>query len=195
MKSLFQLIMEADGDLEDFDPGMDSAPADAPADAPPEAADDGLMPPDAASDDGGDLQGFGMGDDSGDAGMGDDGMGDTSGDPSGDQEATEENKSITEKISANLNLQLYSQLDDINTSMDEIIKKLQVLSTAFTTEENEALKPHICNMKKALEAGKNYALNKFLTNEYPTNVQFYMKLKTAYDTISDQINPILKKIK
>lgn len=190
--------MEADGDLEEFDPGsMDSAPAEGtPQDAPPAAADDGFdMPPDEPSSDGEDLQGFGMDDGTGGDGMGDDTMGDSGEDTGGDNSADQNNKSITEKISANLNLQLYSQLDDINTSMDEIIKKLQVLSTAFTTEENESLKPHLSNMKKALEAGKNYALNKFLSNEYSTNVQFYMKLKTAYDTISDSINPILKRIK
>lgn len=191
MPDLFQLVMEAEGDLiEPFDAG--GADADVPTEVPDQqsSTDSSNMsseaPPPLNEDE--DMQ-FPGSDEMGIGGeLGDDGT-----DDGGGEAQSNEEKKISEKANNILNQRLYQQMLDRNSEVEEIINNLQTITPTLPYEivkQNDVL---LNRLKKALTAGQDYVIDKFVNAKYGENLLYFRKLDILYTAILEDINANLKK--
>lgn len=184
--NIFQIIMEADGDLEPFDASTAEATPPTDESSPPtdmssnEGVDDTPPPMNEDndlnfSDDGGDMMGDGM-DES----------------ESGEAEEKENNK-LSEKANNILNQKLYQKFVDRNSEISDVIENIQLIVPLLPFEivqKNDILINHL---KSALKRGQNYVIDKFINSQYGENLLFFEKLDTLYTLICDELNTTLKK--
>lgn len=184
--NIFQIIMEADGDLEPFDasaaeatPPTDesSPPADMSSnegvdDAPPPMNEDADL---NFNDDGGDMMGDGM-DES----------------ESGEAEEKENNK-LSEKANNILNQKLYQKFVDRNSEISDVIENIQLIVPLLPFEIVQKNDISINHLKSALRRGQDYVIDKFINAQYGENLLFFEKLDTLYTLICDELNTTLKK--
>lgn len=196
--NFFTFVMEADGDLEAFDPGEDMGDAGAgnnqqqPVESSPssgtadtELGDVGAETNTTSS---GDLEGFNPGDDDMDGGNTDD----------TDYDNTEPDNSNNEKMSekANniLNQKLYETMVTRNRDIETIIENIQKLAPVLPIEIINANDVHVNRLKKVLESSKDYVLHKFIDMEYGENLTYYQKVDSLYTILLESIDSNLKKI-
>ena len=192
---LFTFIMEADGDIEDFDPGdlgdtTDGPDATAPDDAgsgssdnsPPEMNDSGM-------DDNFDFNPEAGGDENSETT--DDGSTDE-GNDTADEDNTDGEK-LGAKTNDILNERLYRRLTERNDEIEADLKQIQQVLSALPYETTEALEKPINQLKTALSKGQSYAIDNFVSSEYGVNLIFYEKLNALYVLIEDCIDKEIKK--
>ena len=195
--NLFQLIMEADGDLvEPFDAGAaEPEPATNPGEAPPVTdsppqPDD--MPPPLSDDGGGDDLSFEPGDEtSGDQSSDEENQ---DGEQTGDGEEQTKEEKPSEKANDILNQELYNQFLARNKEVNDIIESLYTIAPVLPYEITQQNDPHISRLKAALTKGQEYVLNDFIEAKYGENLLFFKKLDTLYTALLDEINKNLKKV-
>lgn len=187
-KNLFYAIMEAEGDLmepfaptEEPEPNIDDQqqgqtgeqpPADMGADLPPEPTD---ME---------DLSFDGTGGDEGDIG--------------GDQgESNDDNQekpdTLSQKANDVLNQQLYQQMLDKNSEIEETLENLQAIIPLLPYDVAALNDNSINRLRRALTNAQDYVLNKFVNLSYGENLLYYQKLTTLYTLLQDEIDSVLKK--
>lgn len=188
-KTLFQLIMEADEDLQAPDDNLDDAPEEPAADDAPPAPDEGggdEAPPDLGTDDdlGFDDSGFDDGDGLDDAGATDEEEG---------KEAAPE--SLSEKASNILNQKLYRTFVAKNKSIEDIIENLQTIVPVLPYDIVKANDENVSRLKQALMKGQEYVVNNFVDAKYGENLSYYNKLDILYRLLLDAIDKNLKTFK
>ena len=191
MPDLFQLVMEAEGDLiEPFDAG--GPDADVPTEVPDQqsSTDSSNMsseaPPPLNEDE--DMQFPG----SDEMGMGGE-LGDDGTDDGGGEAQSNEEKKISEKANNILNQRLYQQMLDRNSEVEEIINNLQTITPTLPygiVKQNDV---SLNRLKKALTAGQDYVIDKFVNAKYGENLLYFRKLDVLYTAILGEINTNLKK--
>jgi hypothetical protein len=192
--NLFYMVMEADDEeLQPFsmdDVGTEEAPAEATQneDAPQEP-DNG--PPSLEENTGDDLSFPGV-DDGGDTT--DTNNEEDTGDDNNDN-ATENNEDekLSEKANAVLNKDLYDKFIQKNSEIEEVLDNLQKLSAAIPFSIVKEIDTPVIQLKSALDAGKNYVIEKFVDTKYGGNLLYYKKLEALYTLLMDKINSNLKK--
>lgn len=196
MPDLFQLVMEAEGDLiEPFDAG--NAVQDIPEEAPQQqqsSTDSSNMsseePPPLNENE--DMMQY-PGADEMSAG-GEFGGNETTDDGSGDEQSNEEKK-VSEKANNILNQKLYQQMIDRNREVEEIIANIQTITPTLPYEIVKLNDVSLDRLKKALTAGQNYVIDKFVKSQYGENLLYFKKLDVLYSAILEDINTNLKKAK
>lgn len=190
-KSLFYLVMEADGDaIEPFDSSADTAAA---ADPPPDSGGDlDTDGPPPLSDEGGDdLSSFsddGGGDDTG--GFGDDGGGSDGGD-----EDNKTDEKLSEKANNILNQELYKKMVARNKEIEDTIKNLRDLAGAIPYDIVKINEESLNHLKTALSKGQDYVIHDFVDAGYGENLLFAKKLDALYTLLLNRIDTNLKKAK
>lgn len=191
MPDLFQLVMEAEGDLiEPFDAG--GPDADVPTEVPDQqsSTDSSNMsseaPPPLNEDE--DMQFPG----SDEMGMGGE-LGDDGTDDGGGEAQSNEEKKISEKANNILNQRLYQQMLDRNSEVEEIINNLQTIIPTLPYEIVKQNDVSLNRLKKALSAGQDYVIDKFVNAKYGENLLYFRKLDVLYTAILGEINTNLKK--
>ena len=191
MPDLFQLVMEAEGDLiEPFDAG--GPDADVPTEVPDQqsSTDSSNMsseaPPPLNEDE--DMQFPG----SDEMGMGGE-LGDDGTDDGGGEAQSNEEKKISEKANNILNQRLYQQMLDRNSEVEEIINNLQTITPTLPYEIVKQNDVSLNRLKKALTAGQDYVIDKFVNAKYGENLLYFRKLDVLYTAILGEINTNLKK--
>lgn len=116
-------------------------------------------------------------------------------DDNGDENAEEnkEDEQLSEKANNVLNKTLYDKFVNRNSEVEDIINNLQVISSALPLEIVKENDEDVNKLKAALEAGKNYVIDKFVYAQYGENLLYFRKLDTLYTLLMDRINSNLKK--
>lgn len=184
-KNLFEIIMEADGDLNAFDASApdDTAIEDTPIEDSSPPVDDG--PPPMGEDE---ELGF---DDS----MGDDMGMDDGGDVIDDEEAVKDKKKLSDKANDILNQKLYEKFTARNNDISNIIENIQMIIPILPIETVREIDMLVGKLEKALDRGKDYVIDNYLNSDYGSNTLFFEKIDVVYTLICDEINTILKKYK
>ncbi len=186
-KNLFYAIMEAEGDLvEPF----------APTDEPEPAIDDqqqgqtGEQPP---ADMGADLppEPTDMEDMSFDETGGDEG--DVGGDASSDENGEDKPDTLSQKANNVLNQQLYQQMLDKNSEIEEVLENLQAIIPLLPYDVVAQNDKPINRLRRALTHSQDYVLNKFVNLSYGENLLYYQKLNSLYTLLQEEIDSVLKK--
>lgn len=183
--NIFQIIMEADGDLEPFDASATEAPeneSSPPNDISNGAEDDVNAPPPQGED----------------AELGFD---DTNDDMSGDNnnidesngDTDKESDKLSEKANNILNQKLYKKFIDRNSEINDVIENIQLIIPLLPIEVVRKNDTSINHLKSALKRGQTYVIDKFINSQYGENLLFYEKLDTLYTLICDELNTTLKK--
>lgn len=193
--NLFYMVMEADDEeLQPFSmddvPADDTAPAeDMPNEDTPQEPDNG---PPSLEENTGDALSFPGVDDGGDTTdtNNDEGTGDDNND-----NATENNEDekLSAKANAVLNKDLYDKFIQKNSEVEEVLENLQKLSAAIPFSIVKEIDTPVIQLKSALDAGKNYVIEKFVDTKYGGNLLYYKKLEALYALLMDKINSNLKK--
>ena len=190
MSNLFQLIMEADGDLvEPFDAGGAAEEVDSQAGDPPAQADqpmDDDLPPEGGGDDL--AQPF---DDSTDEGYGDDE--EQTDDGNGEEE--KEDQKLSTKANSVLNQSLYQKLVARNKEIEDTLENLQTIIPVLPYDIVKDNDTSVNRLKATLAKGQSYAVDKFIDSKYGENLLFYQKLDALYVLLLNEINRNLKKVK
>ena len=166
--NIFQIIMEADGDLEPFDASTAEATPSPDESSPPvdmsgnEGVDDSPPPMNEDSDlnfddTGGDTMGDGM-DES----------------ESGEAEEKENNK-LSEKANNILNQKLYQKFVDRNSEISDVIENIQLIVPLLPFEIVQKNDISINHLKSALKRGQDYVIDKFINAQYGENLLFFEK--------------------
>ena len=193
---LFTFIMEADDDIPipDFDAGdtPDEGGGEEPAaqEAPLTNNETGsdTLPPDLGNEND-DFNfdpnaGGEEGNESADEGSGED--------TTADQDDSA--RSVGEKANAILNEKLYRVLTERNAEIESHIKQIQQVLSVLPYEVVEDIDKPINQLKTALSKGQSYAIDKFVSAEYGTNLTFYEKLNALYILLEDEIDKRIKKV-
>lgn len=193
--NLFYMVMEADDEeLQPFSmddvQAEDTAPAeDMPNEDTPQEPDNG---PPSLEENTGDALSFPGVDDGGDTTdtNNDEGTGDDNND-----NATENNEDekLSAKANAVLNKDLYDKFIQKNSEVEEVLENLQKLSAAIPFSIVKEIDTPVIQLKSALDAGKNYVIEKFVDTKYGGNLLYYKKLEALYALLMDKINSNLKK--
>lgn len=193
--NLFYMVMEADDEeLQPFSmddvPADDTAPAeDMPNEDTPQEPDNG---PPSLEENTGDALSFPGVDDGGDTTdtNNDEGTGDDNND-----NATENNEDekLSAKANAVLNKDLYDKFIQKNSEIEEVLDNLQKLSAAIPFTIVKEIDTPVIQLKSALDAGKNYVIEKFVDTDYGGNLLYFRKLEALYTLLMDKINSNLKK--
>jgi hypothetical protein len=193
--NLFYMVMEADDEeLQPFSmddvQAEDTAPAeDIPNEDTPQEPDNG---PPSLEENTGDALSFPGVDDGGDTTdtNNDEGTGDDNND-----NATENNEDekLSAKANAVLNKDLYDKFIQKNSEVEEVLENLQKLSAAIPFSIVKEIDTPVIQLKSALDAGKNYVIEKFVDTKYGGNLLYYKKLEALYALLMDKINSNLKK--
>ena len=193
--NLFYMVMEADDEeLQPFSmddvQAEDTAPAeDMPNEDTPQEPDNG---PPSLEENTGDALSFPGVDDGGDTTdtNNDEGTGDDNND-----NATENNEDekLSAKANAVLNKDLYDKFIQKNSEVEEVLENLQKLSAAIPFSIVKEIDTPVIQLKSALDAGKNYVIEKFVDTKYGGNLLYYKKLEALYTLLMDKINSNLKK--
>ena len=188
-KSLFDIVMEADGDLlEPFTPSEDPAADMAdqqqgqsneqpPADM---GADD--LPPDA----GGGMEDLGGFDETG-------GDMEDQGENQDGENADQPNQQLAQKSDDILNQNLYQQWliknDDMETTLDNLQAIIPILPCDVVDQNDKSIN----RLNRVLMYSKDYVLNKFTNMSYGENLMEYQKLDALYTLLQNEIDSVLKK--
>lgn len=188
-KSLFDIVMEADGDLlEPFTPSEDPAADMAdqqqgqsneqpPADM---GADD--LPPDA----GGGMEDLGGFDETG-------GDMEDQGENQDGENADQPNQQLAQKSDDILNQNLYQQWliknDDMETTLDNLQAIIPILPCNVVDQNDKSIN----RLNRVLMYSKDYVLNKFTNMSYGENLMEYQKLDALYTLLQNEIDSVLKK--
>lgn len=185
-KNLFQVVMEADGDLlEPFEPtdepeapeateqqGQETneqPPADMGADVPPDSTDMEELSFDETGGDEGDTE-----------------------NPD-DQNQDNEQQSVSKQANDILNQRLYQQMLDRNAEVEERLNDIQeiipLLPYDLVVQNDKAIN----RLRKALSNGQEYVLTKFVDLSYGENLLYYQKLDSLYTLLFNSIDSVLKK--
>lgn len=188
-KNLFYTVMEAEGDLlEPFTPSDEPAAADMPeqqqgptGEQPP--ADMGAedLPPDA----GGEMEDLGFDETGGEEENADQG--------GQDGEENQADHHISKKVNDVLNQQLYQQLLNKNSEIEETLNNLQAIIPVLPNDVVVQNDKSINRLKRALTHAQDYALNKFVSMGYGENLLYYQKLDSLYTLLQNEIDSVLKK--
>ena len=189
MSNLFQLIMEADGDLvEPFDAGGAAEEVESQAGDPPAQADQ----PDDLPPEGGGGEDFAQPfDDSMDEGYGDE---EQQADDGGNEENKEDQK-LSEKANSVLNQSLYQKLVARNKEIGDTLENLQTIIPVLPYDVVKDNDVSVNRLKATLAKGQSYAVDKFIDSKYGENLLFYQKLDALYVLLLNDINRNLKKVK
>lgn len=200
-KNLFYLVMEAEGDdmtLQPFDmnavEGNDQTMPDQSTQQPspdaPENGSNGDPPPLNEEDIQADALDF-----SGvDGGDGNQNTNEDNGDTNNENaEDNKDDEKLSEKANSAMNKELYDKFVQRNAEIESILENIQTLSPAIPyhiVKENDKV---VTQLKSALDAGKNYVIEKFINLAYGENLLYYKKLDALYILLMDKINENLKK--
>ena len=188
-KSLFDVVMEADGDLlEPFTPSEDPAADMAdqqqgqsneqpPADM---GADD--LPPDA----GGGMEDLGGFDETG-------GDMEDQGENQDGENADQPNQQLAQKSDDILNQNLYQQWLIKNDDMETTLNNLQAIIPILPCDVVDQNDKSINRLNRVLMYSKDYVLNKFTNMSYGENLMEYQKLDALYTLLQNEIDSVLKK--
>ena len=108
-------------------------------------------------------------------------------------EENKEDEQLSTKANNVLNKTLYDKFVNRNSEVEDIINNLQVISSALPLEVVKENDKDVNKLKAALEAGKNYVIEKFVYAQYGENLLYFRKLDTLYTLLMDRINSNLKK--
>lgn len=189
--SLFYMVMEAEGDdtLQPFDAGDTSAEATPPPADNSNGSDDSSAPPAIEDSPNSDTLEFpSVEDDSGS-----DSNEDSSNNEDDNAEENKEDEQLSTKASNVLNKTLYDQFIKRNQEVEDIISNLQTIASVLPIEVVNENEKDVNRLKAALEAGKNYVIDKFVDTEYGGNMLYFRKLDALYTLLMDRINSNLKK--
>lgn len=189
-KDLFTLVMEAEGDLlQPFDGG--ESPDTGGNEQPP--ANDTPPSSDAEPPEMGDDEDLSFSDSSSDGGA-DMGMGEDDENSEEDGQPNKEDEKLSEKANNILNQQLYQRMIDRNSEIEEIINNIQMITPMIPYELVTQNDKSLNQLKTALNKGQNYAISKFIDNQYGENLLFFQKLDSLYTLLLDTIDANLKSI-
>lgn len=187
-KSLFDIVMEADGDLlEPFTPSEDPA-ADmtdqqqGPSNEQPPAdmgAED--LPPEA----GGGMEDLGFDETGGDM--------EDQGENQDGENADQPNQQLAQKSDDILNQNLYQQWLLKNDDMETTLNNLQAIIPILPCDVVDQNDKSINRLNRVLMYSKDYVLNKFTNMSYGENLMEYQKLDALYTLLQNEIDSVLKK--
>lgn len=182
--------MEAEGDmLQPFDGGSDMGVENVPDEAPEQSVPDDIPddgnPPDLS----GDEQQLSYDDDTVDETPNDED------DTIPTDEPNEEDGKLSDKANNILNQKLYQQMLTRNSSIEDIIANVHILTPLLPYEVVKCNDSSINRIKNALGEGQKYLINKFVNCKYGENLLFFQKLDTLYTLLLNEIDVNLKKIK
>lgn len=191
-RDLFQMVMEAEGDLlQPFDGGdVGDTPAPEPPNddsTPQQSSNENVQqgfdePPPLSEDD--DFQ------------YSDEGSEDNiGGDDNSTDDDNEEDNKLSEKANNILNQRLYQQMLNRNSEIEEIIENIQTIVPLLPYDVVKKNDESLNRLKVALNKGQNYVISKFVDSQYGENLLFYQKLDSLYTLLLNSINDNLKKIK
>lgn len=186
-KSLFDIVMEADGDLlEPFTPSEEPQ-----AEVPNQQGQTNEQPPadmgaeDLPPDPGGGMEDLGFDETGGEM--------DDQQEGQDDQNADQENQQLAQKSDDILNQNLYQQWLILNDEMETTIDNLQKIIPILPCETVDQIDKSINRLNRAFEYSKDYVLNKFVNMSYGENLMQYQKLITLYTLLQNEIDSVLKK--
>ena len=187
-KSLFDIVMEADGDLlEPFTPSEDPT-ADmtdqqqGPSNEQPPAdmgAED--LPPEA----GGGMEDLGFDETGGDM--------EDQGENQDGENADQPNQQLAQKSDDILNQNLYQQWLVKNDDMETTLNNLQAIIPILPCDVVDQNDKSINRLNRVLMYSKDYVLNKFTNMSYGENLMEYQKLDALYTLLQNEIDSVLKK--
>lgn len=189
--NLFYTIMEAEGDmLQPFDDGGDdmgveNVPDETPTQSVPDDIPDDGNPPDLS----GDEQPLSYDDDTVDETPNDED------DMIPTDEPNKEDGKLSDKANNILNQKLYQQMLTRNSSIEDIIENVHILTPLLPYEVVKRNDSSVNRIKNALGEGQKYLINKFVNCKYGENLLFFQKLDTLYTLLLNEIDDNLKKIK
>ena len=186
-KSLFDIVMEADGDLlEPFTPSEEPQ-----AEVSDQQGQTNEQPPadmgadDLPPDPGGGMEDLGFDETGGDMENQDENQENQNGDM--------ENQQLAQKSDDILNQNLYQQWLITNDNMDTLIQNIQAIIPALPCETVDLIDKSINRLNRAFDYSKDYVLNKFVNMSYGENLMQYQKLVTLYTLLQNEIDSVLKK--
>lgn len=183
--------MEAEGDmLQPFDDGGDdmgveNVPDETPTQSVPDDIPDDGNPPDLS----GDEQPLSYDDDTVDETPNDED------DMIPTDEPNKEDGKLSDKANNILNQKLYQQMLTRNSSIEDIIENVHILTPLLPYEVVKRNDSSVNRIKNALGEGQKYLINKFVNCKYGENLLFFQKLDTLYTLLLNEIDDNLKKIK
>lgn len=186
-KSLFDIVMEADGDLlEPFTPSEEPQ-----AEVSDQQGQTNEQPPadmgaeDLPPDPGGGMEDLGFDETGGDMENQDENQ--------DDQNAEADNQQLAQKSDDILNQNLYQQWLITNDNMGSLIENIQAIIPCLPCETVDQIDKSINRLNRAYDYSKDYVLDKFVNMSYGENLMQYQKLITLYTLLQNEIDSVLKK--
>lgn len=186
-KSLFDIVMEADGDLlEPFSPSEEPQ-----AEVSDQQGQTNEQPPadmgaeDLPPDPGGGMEDLGFDETGGDMENQDENQ--------DDQNAEANNQQLAQKSDDILNQNLYQQWLITNDNMETLIDNIQAIIPCLPCETVDQIDKSINRLNRAYDYSRDYVLDKFVNMSYGENLMQYQKLITLYTLLQNEIDSVLKK--
>lgn len=186
-KSLFDIVMEADGDLlEPFSPSEEPQ-----AEVSDQQGQTNEQPPadmgaeDLPPDPGGGMEDLGFDETGGDMENQDENQ--------DDQNAEADNQQLAQKSDDILNQNLYQQWLITNDNMETLIDNIQAIIPCLPCETVDQIDKSINRLNRAYDYSRDYVLDKFVNMSYGENLMQYQKLITLYTLLQNEIDSVLKK--
>ena len=186
-KSLFDIVMEADGDLlEPFSPSEEPQ-----AEVSDQQGQTNEQPPadmgaeDLPPDPGGGMEDLGFDETGGDMENQDENQ--------DDQNAEADNQQLAQKSDDILNQNLYQQWLITNDNMETLIDNIQAIIPCLPCETVDQIDKSINRLNRTYDYSRDYVLDKFVNMSYGENLMQYQKLITLYTLLQNEIDSVLKK--